>query len=108
MGHAHLEDNGGLATDLHVEATYRLTQALVEAEARMRRRVELLAEVLFETDADGRLVSLNGAWRCALGHEPDTCLGQLLEDFVVNEDWETVAGALRAERVSARELRPVV
>ena len=74
----------------------------------MRRRVELLAEVLFETDADGRLVFLNGAWRCALGHEPDACLGQPLEDFVVDEDWETVAGALRAERVSSPELRPVV
>jgi two-component system sensor histidine kinase/response regulator len=108
MGHAHLEHDGGLATDLHLEATDRLTQALVEAEVRMRRRVELLAEVLFETDADGRLVFLNGAWRCALGHEPDACLGQPLEDFVVKEDWETVAGALRAERVSAPELRPVV
>jgi two-component system, sensor histidine kinase and response regulator len=108
MGHAHPEHDAGLATDLHVEATYRLTEALVEAQVRMRRRVESLAEVLFETDVDGRLVFLNGAWRCALGHEPDGCLGRALQGFIVEEDRETVAAALRAERISAPELRPVV
>ena len=37
-----------LATDLHIEATHRLTEALVLSEQRMRRRIDLLSEVVFE------------------------------------------------------------
>ena len=101
-------DDPGLATDLHVEATYRLTEALVEAEARMRRRVELLAEIVFETDADGRLVFLNDAWRSSLGYEPDACLGRSLRDFVEPDDWSVCAQTLAIERLAAPELRPTI
>ena len=45
------------ATDLHVEATYRLTEALVASENRMRRRVDLLSEVVFETGRSGTKLS---------------------------------------------------
>jgi hypothetical protein len=48
---------------------------------------------VFHTDADGQLVVLNGAWRCALGHEPDASLGRSLQDFVLERDWDTVAAA---------------
>lgn len=98
----------GLATDLHVEATQRLTEALVEAEARMRRRVELLAEIVFELDADGRLVFLNDAWRASLGYEHDGCLGRRLEEFVAPDDWELCSRTLATERVAAPELRPAI
>jgi hypothetical protein len=54
-------DDALLATDLHVQATYRLTEALVESENRMRRRIELLSEIVFETDSAGILVFLNSA-----------------------------------------------
>jgi PAS domain S-box-containing protein len=101
-------DDRGLATDLHVEATYRLTEALVEAEARMRRRIELLAEVVFETDSDGRFVFLNGAWDCALGYDGQDCLGRMVREFVVEDDWGVLSAALDSERISAPELRPVV
>ena len=56
-----------LATDLHVEATSRLMEALVESENRMRRRVELLADAVIETDAAGALVFLNRAWESLTG-----------------------------------------
>jgi PAS domain S-box-containing protein len=101
-------DDPGLATDLHIEATYRLTEALVEAEARMRRRVELLAEIVFETDGDGDLVFLNDAWRSSLGYEPDACIGRSLEDFVLPDDWALCAQTLAIERVAAPELRPAI
>lgn len=81
--------------DLHVEATYRLTEALVEAEARMRRRVELLSEVVFETDAAGCLVFLNGASVHILGHHPEACLGQRLHNFIVEEDWPLLERGMR-------------
>ena len=102
------DDTPGLATDLHIEATYRLTEALVEAETRMRRRVELLAEIVFETVAAGRVAFLNDAWRSSLGYEPDACLGRALEDFVLPEDWVLCAQTLAIERVAAPELRPAI
>lgn len=78
MDQAGNDDHPLVAGDLHVEATYRLTEALVESEARMRRRVELLTEVVFETDAEVQLVFLNNAWTKTLGHAPEACLGRPL------------------------------
>jgi len=70
-----------LATDLHVEATSRLMEALVESENRMRRRVELLADAVIETDADWQLVFLNRAWESLTGRVTRECLGRPLADF---------------------------
>ena len=97
-----------LATDLHVEATYRLTEALVEAEARMRRRVELLSEVVFELDAAGHLVYLNDAWTEAVGTASAACLGRPLSDFVVDEDWPLCRRLLTARTLSGTAVRPLV
>lgn len=82
------------ATDLHVEATYRLTEALVEAENRMLRRVELLSEVVFETDRSGILVFLNNAWTATTGYPTAACLGQRLCEFVIEEDASYCAGIM--------------
>ena len=65
-----------LATDLHVEATSRLMEALVESENRMRRRVELLADAVIETDAAQSLVFVNAAWEALTGLTPDESLGR--------------------------------
>jgi PAS domain S-box-containing protein len=80
------DDSSELAKDLHVEATYRLTEALVLSEQRTRRRIDLLSEVVFETDAQGQLVFLNQAWRKTLGLDVSASLGQPLSDFVVHQD----------------------
>jgi two-component system, sensor histidine kinase and response regulator len=85
-----------LATDLHIEATYRLTEALVEAENQMRRRVELLREVVFETDEHGVLVFLNGAWRTLVGEAPDVALGRPLEAFFPADSRPALREALLA------------
>lgn len=77
-----------LATDLHVEATYRLTEALVAAEKRMRRRVEMLSEAVFESDADGRIVFVNPAARDIFGRDADDCLGLSLGELLLDEDRE--------------------
>ena len=79
-------DVASLATDLHVRATYRLTEALVASENRMRRRIELLSEIVFETDREGTLIFLNGAWTKSLGFPVDPCIGELLSKFVREED----------------------
>lgn len=88
-------DDALLVTDLHVQATYRLTEALVESENRMRRRIEMLSEIVFETDPDGALVFLNNAWLKALGHPVDRCLGNLLSRFVRAEDRATCERVLK-------------
>ncbi len=85
------EESPSLSTDLHVEATQRLTEALIEAENRSRRRIELLSEVVFETDGNERLVYLNNAWHSVLGVRPEACLGHRLDAYLVEEDRPTLA-----------------
>jgi len=100
-----VEGDSLLTTDLHVEATYRLTEALVESEARMRRRVELLTEIVFETDAAGRIVFLNGAWAKVMLQAVGECLQHRLVEFVHPDDVPTVL-QLFAAAATARTAEP--
>ncbi len=75
-----------LATDIHVEATSRLTEALIEAENRMRRRIQILSEIVFETDASGSLVFLNDAWQRMSGVAPAAAVGRPLIEFIHEPD----------------------
>ncbi len=108
-----VESDPLLTTDLHVEATYRLTEALVESEARMRRRVELLTEIVFETDAAGGIVFLNGAWAKVMLQSVSDCLQHRLVEFVHPDDVPTVlqlfaaatAGTVEASRPLVRMAR---
>ena len=96
-----------LAADLHVEGTYRLTEALVESENRMRRRLDLLTEVVFETDSSGSLVFLNQAWAHTLGYATDAAIGRSLAGFVLAEDQRLYAQIMAGEAVTAAA-RPVI
>lgn len=87
-------DNRQLITDLHVEATYRLTEALIESENRMRRRLELLSEVVFETDRTGALIYLNDAWTRVSGFPVSTSLGRPLLSFIEADDQAACQTAL--------------
>ena len=95
-----------LATDLHVQATYRLTEALVAAENRASRRVAMLSEIVFETDASGVLVFLNDAWARALGYPVEQCLGKPLSGFVEGEDREELGRVMAAGPVGTGGGRP--
>ena len=100
--------DGTLATDLHVQATYRLTEALVQAGEQMRRRIELLSEVVFETNAAGQIVFLNRAWQDLVGRSPAECLGHPLSEFVLPEDWPLCARALAGEAAPGVEARALI
>ncbi|MEY4268582.1 MAG: hypothetical protein RIS90_3117 [Pseudomonadota bacterium] len=75
------DEDGSLSTDLQVQATTRLIEALYESEARMRRRINLLSEVVFELDQTGRIVFLNAAWTQSLGLSEADSMGRPLADF---------------------------
>lgn len=83
-----------LKNDIHIQATYRLTEALVASEKKMRRRIELLSEIVFETDWEGRLTFLNQVWYAALGWELNGSLGSLLASFAISEDQPILQRAL--------------
>jgi len=93
-----------LLGDLHVEATSRLMEALVESENRMRRRVELLADAVMETDADGTLVFLNPAWESLTGLPAQECLGGTARDFFPDDAWADVDRVLADRTVEHQEL----
>lgn len=86
-----------LAADLHVQATYRLTEALVASEKKMRRRIELLIEIIFETDAGGKIIFLNQAWTVALGYPTAACVRRPLAEFVCSEDRKAFEGIMAGE-----------
>ncbi|MFM7684475.1 MAG: PAS domain S-box protein [Actinomycetota bacterium] len=88
----------GLATDLHVEATNRLIEALVDAEKRMRRRIELLGDAVFETDGAGVVVFLSSAWSQITGRSVEDTMGTSLVDAVVDVDAAELAAALTPAR----------
>jgi len=56
-------------TDIQVAATSRLLEALQESENRMRRRINLLVEIIFELNDDGEIVFSNAAWEKILGYK---------------------------------------
>jgi PAS domain S-box-containing protein len=104
MTEAAETDQSSLATDLHVEATSRLMEALVESENRMRRRVELLADAVFETDADGRLVFLNSAWQQVMGLPVGDCKGQDVAGYFPPDQQAAVREVLGDRSGDARRL----
>jgi len=83
--------------ELDIQSRYRLIEALSAAERKSRQRVEKLQEVVFETDAEGRLLFLNKAWETLLGRPLETSLGQTLTSFVWQEDRTRLARCFSCE-----------
>jgi two-component system sensor histidine kinase/response regulator len=83
------------------------TGALADAgaDAGMRRRIELLPDVVFEVDASGSLMFLGGASIAMLGRQPGECLHLPLSDLVVPEHRPALAAVLRRQPALAQKLR---
>jgi len=99
-------ESGILETDIHVQASYRLTEAYVASEKRMRRRIELLSEVVFEIDGNGILQFLNPAWHDTLGYDPESSVGSAFEGYVIPED-RALLDSLRRTTQSGGSNQPV-
>lgn len=80
-----------------IQARHRLIEALAAAEDAARSRLDQLREIVFETDAQGRIVFLNAAWERILKYPRDSCLGRALAEFVVDQDrslWDALPSCL--------------
>ena len=77
----------GSATLRHYIQSLEETRELLEfSETRLRKLVNSMHEILFELDAEGRLVFLNPAWKSLTGFSADDALGKPFGDFLVDED----------------------
>jgi two-component system, sensor histidine kinase and response regulator len=76
-----------------------------DSDALLRRRVEQLPCVIFETDAQGSLVFLGGAALAILGRPPADCLHKPLPGLVAEESRPALTALLRRESAGSRKLR---
>jgi PAS domain S-box-containing protein len=79
-------------------------QVLRESQAMYRDVVESVNEILFQTDADGRLTFLNRAWRNTTNFDTRLSIGQDLLDFVTEDDRGRVGHCLGAIREGYEEI----
>ena len=80
-------------------------RAFFDSDAGLRRRVELLPDVIFETDAGGALVFLGGAAIAMLGRPPNECLRAPLLDLVAQDSRPALADLLTRKSAAPRRLR---
>ena len=78
----------GSITDHWLRAKLASAEALRESEERYRSVMGEIDEVIFRTDASGRLTFLNPAWTQITGYVPEQSLGCPLSDFVHVDDRE--------------------
>ncbi|MBL7966958.1 MAG: PAS domain S-box protein [Prolixibacteraceae bacterium] len=75
-----------------IEVRKQAEQALAKSEKGYRMVVENVAEVIFQTDADGFWIFLNKSWETITGFTVNESLGQLFVNYVHPEDrarnWE--------------------
>lgn len=88
--------------DLQVQATNRLIEALAASEQTMRRRIELISDVVFELDQDERIVFVNRAWTSVVGGTPEAALGKRFGDFLAESDAWHIDSIVAADPSAAR------
>ena len=77
----------GSATMRHYIQSLEETRELLEySETRLRKLVNSMHEILFELDADGRIIFLNPAWQALTGFAADDSLGKSFSDFLLGDD----------------------
>lgn len=80
----------------------RAERALQESEEKYRTVVENVKDVVFRTDAEGRLTFLNPAWTDVTGHSIATTLGRPMDSFVHDthdeSDWAEFEAVLAGDK----------
>ncbi len=73
----------------HVQDITRRKEAerrLAESEEKYRTVVEAVSDVIFQTDAAGRISFLNPAWKRVMGFTSEETLGKTFDEFVVSRE----------------------
>ncbi|MGE5241708.1 MAG: putative bifunctional diguanylate cyclase/phosphodiesterase [Bacteroidota bacterium] len=78
--------DGSVAMRHYIQSLEETRELLEFSETRLRKLVNGMHEILFELDADGRIVFLNPAWRALTGFTVDDSLGKPFSDFLLEED----------------------
>jgi diguanylate cyclase (GGDEF)-like protein/PAS domain S-box-containing protein len=97
----------GSATMRHYIQSLEETRELLEySETRLRKLVNSMHEILFELDAEGRIIFLNPAWKALTGFAAEDSLGKSFSDFLLGEDAirDFEAGALPRLHEKNREI----
>jgi two-component system, cell cycle sensor histidine kinase and response regulator CckA len=83
----------------------RSDEMLARSEARYRNLVANLEDVVFSTDAEGRITYMSAAIERVYGFSPDEVVGRRFSDFVYPDDLPGVTGAFN--RALAGTVEPV-
>jgi diguanylate cyclase (GGDEF)-like protein/PAS domain S-box-containing protein len=78
--------DGSMAMRHYIQSLEETRELLEFSETRLRKLVNGMHEILFELDADGRIVFLNPAWRALTGFTVEDSLGKPFGDFLLEED----------------------
>lgn len=81
-----------MTIDIQISATNRLLEALQNSENQMRRRINLLVEIVFELNNDGEIVFSNAAWQKVLGYK--VVNGTKLSNYIHPFDLDVLNNAL--------------
>ena len=90
-----------LVNDLHVAATSKLVEALVQSENKMRLRLDLLSEVVFEISPSGEITFLNRAWVAVGGHKVESLRGKPFISLFLEEDRPQVTAFIAEQAMTA-------
>ena len=74
-------------------ARHSAITALARSEARHRRLVENLSEVVWQADAEARVSFVNRAWHQVSGHQPEQLVGRRLFELIAEADQTATVNA---------------
>lgn len=78
--------DGSAAMRHYITGLSEARELLEHNENQLRKLIGGMHEILFELDAEGRIVFLNPAWEDLTGLKIDDSLGKSFSDFLVDED----------------------
>jgi diguanylate cyclase (GGDEF)-like protein/PAS domain S-box-containing protein len=81
-----------LVSDIQISAANQLLEALQKSENQMRRRINLLVEIVFELNNQGEIVFSNVAWQKVLGYK--VVNGTKLSNYIHEFDFGVLSNAL--------------
>lgn len=78
--------DGSAAMRHYIRSLEETRELLEHSEARLRKLINGMREILFELTPDGRIGFLNPAWEHLTGFAVDEALGKPFTDFLLDED----------------------